>query len=296
MKSRQTPRTRSGLPAEASPFAETLRRLSALDAGGLNLSAQLGAQSEPGWISAADLTGTNDEHLGELLRLVGRQYGTGDRAVAGTLFLRGYLWRILVPSVAALLAERLLPDLGPENVALSFDEGGAAAGLAFRDRFAVLEGDPGAASPGATVLEGEGEMLDWMGEELAGRHLPELFSAFRRCGVHRAERALWSVSSDILAEAFTWAGSALGREGEARGLAERALDGSPHFPGRTNFFVLEQDGVHKWTRTRNACCLYYRVSGEVCPTCPRISQRERLCRLAPGLRSGTQDAGGRNDT
>lgn len=276
MMPRQMPRAPAGPPAvEASPFAETLRRLSALDAGGLNLSARPGVPSEPGWTTAADLTGTNEEHLGELLRLVGRQYATGDRAVAGTLFLRGYLWRILVPSVAALLTERRLPDLGPENVALSFDERGAAAGLAFGHRFAVLEGDPGAASSGATVLAGEGEMLELVGEGLARGHLPGLFSALRRYGVRRAERALWGVSADILAEAFTWAGSALGRDGEARDFAERALDGSPHLPGKTNFFVLEQDGVSEWTRTRNACCLYYKISGEVCSTCPRIPKRER---------------------
>ena len=282
MMPRQTPCAPSEPPAaEASPFAETLRCLSTLDAGGLNLSAQPGVPSEPGWTSAADLMGTNDEHFGELLRLVSRQYATGEWAVVGTLFLRGYLWRILVPSVAGLLTERRLPDLEPENVALSFDERGAAAGLAFGHRFAVLEGDPGAASPGATVLAGEGEMLELLGEGLAGGHLPGLFFALRRYGVRRAKRALWGVSADILAEAFTWAGSALGREGEARDFAERALDGFPHLPGKTNFFVLEQDGVREWTRTRNACCLYYKIGGEVCSTCPRIPKRERSRRPAP---------------
>lgn len=125
-------------------------------------------------------------------------------------------------------------------------------------------------------------MLDRMGNGLANSHLPELFSALRRCGTRRAERALSGVSADILAEAFAWAGAALDRESEARASAERVLDGSPHLFGTTNFFLLEYEGGREWTRMRNACCLYYRVSGEVCPTCPRISERERLRRSAPG--------------
>ena len=265
-----------------TPLAETLDRIAAEEAGGLDLSARLGVPEGPGWTTSANLL-RDDALLDGLLGRVGRAYGTGDRAIIGALFLRGYLWKLLLPTVAAFLVDRRVPDAGAENVALGFDERGSATGLAFLEgRFAVLEGDPAAGSAGAVALKGEYDMLAWLGTRLADAHLPGLFSALGRCGMRRAEKALWAMVADLIAEAFAWVGHGLGREAEARAFAEGMLDGSPPITGTTNFVVLERDGGSVPTRVRNACCLYYKVGGTTCLTCPRNTHEERLLRLATG--------------
>lgn len=265
-----------------TPLAETLGRIAALEAGGLDLSARIGVPEGPEWTRCADLA-RDDALLDELLGRGGRAYETGDRAVIGALFLRGYLWKLLLPTVAAFLVDRRVPDVGAENTALGFDERGGATRLAFlEDRFAVLKGDPAAGAAGALVVKGENEMLTWLRTRLTEAHLPELFSALGRCGMRRAEKALWGMVADLIAEAFGWVGPALGREVEARAFAEEMLDGTPPIPGMANFFVVEHDGGLIPTRVRNACCLYYRVGEATCLTCPRNTDEERLLRLAAG--------------
>lgn len=262
-----------------TPLAETLSRVSATGIGGFAPSALLGAPDGRGWVVADGLFG-DDGMLDDLLGRVGRSYGTDDKAAAGTLFLRGYLWRFLVPSVAAFLIDRRLPDLGARNVALRFDEGGRPAGLAFvGPRFAAPKADPEVGSPWAESLDGEDAMLAWMGEGLAGDHLPGLISALRRCGTRRTERALGAAAADVVAEAFLWVGTQLGREDEGRAFAE----GVPYVgtPGRgsAHYFAPEQGGSYPAVRVRGVCCFYYRAGNDPCLTCPRITDDERARRM-----------------
>lgn len=256
----------------ATSLAETFARLSAVDAGGLDLYARVGLPEGKGWTVCAGLA-RDDALLEDLLGRVGRACGTEDRAVTGSLFLRGYLWRILVPAVAAFLVNRRMPDVGASNVALGFDENGGTIGLAFLGgRFAALRSDPEADAADVTVVGGEDEMLAWAVERLAEAHLPGLFAALGRHGVRRASRALWGMVADLVAEAFAWVGPALGQESEARAFAESILDGSPPISGTANFFAPEHDGGSGPARVRNACCLYYRVGAAACLTCPRTAR------------------------
>lgn len=272
------PNTRDHQTAEV-PLATTLNRVAAVE---IDVSARLGIPDEPGWVAAADLV-ADGELLDNLLRRVGQEYGTDRRSVAGTFFLRNYLWRMLVPAVASFLIERRLPDLGVGNVALRFDGGGYAAGLAFLEGcFAALPGDPHAGHPDARVAPSEEALLAWLRDRLEG-HLPNHISSLRSLRVRRGTRVLWGVAVDVCAETFLYAGQKLGCEGgEACEFAERLLGGPPPLCGPTNYFVLEHDRGSMLTRVRNSCCLYHRIGDGACFTCPRTSNEERLRRLAEG--------------
>jgi hypothetical protein len=245
----------------------------------IGVSARLGVPDEPGWVTPADLV-ADGALLDDLLRRIGRAYGTDGRAVMGTLFLRGYLWRMLVLAVAAFLTDRRLPDIGVENVALCFDGDGYAAGLAFREgRFAVLPDDPDARHPDARVSLSEDALLVWLRGRLEG-HLPGLISTLRSLRVRRGTRVLWGAAVDVCAEAFMFVGRDLGCEGEACEFAGRLLAGPSPLCGPTNYFVLEHDGKPEPTRVRNTCCLYYKIGDGACFTCPRTPNAERLQRMA----------------
>lgn len=262
----------------AGPLAATLDRIA--DAGGgIDLSAHLGVPDGPAWITVADLV-EDRNLLEELMSRIERGCGAQNRAYAGTALLRGYLWRVLVPAVAALLTERRLPDLRAPNVALRFGESGFAEDLAFvGPRFAALPDDPGAWHPDAAVLPSEDGLLDWMSAALAETHLPALIPTLRGLHVRRGRRALWGVAADVCAEAFLYVGQGTGREAEALGLGERLLSGAP-FSAPTNYYLFEHDGGSQMTRVRNTCCLYYKVADGACFTCPRTTHEERLRRMA----------------
>lgn len=261
----------------SAPLSETLSRVAAIDFNG----AEVGNLGMPGsgWVASAELA-TNDGLVEELLRRLGRGYESHDRAALTSLFLRGYLWRLLVPVVSAFLIDRRIPDPGAENVALNFDESGAAAGLAFASgRFAALPNDPDAAHPDAQVFMSEGELLVHLRDRIS-IGLPDLFSALRRGRPRRGTRALWGMAADVCAEAFMHTGQAVGREDEACAFAELMLGGPSPLSGSTNYIVLEHDNFSMLTRVRNSCCLYYKVGDGPCFTCPRVSSEERMQEIA----------------
>ncbi len=259
-----------------APLAATLGRLSAAGGEGLkvSLSARSGVPDEPGWILAADLFAAPDL-LGELMVRVGRGYGTDDRPVVGTMLLRSYLWRILAPAVAAFLAERRLPDLHAGNVAFRYDERGALD-LAFAgSRLDALPDDPAAGHPDVVVVPTEDAMLARMRDALAGSHLSALIPALRDLRVRRGKRALWLVAVDVISESFLLVGRDLGREPESRAFAERLLGGPLPLSGPTNYFIPKNGGAPETTRTRNVCCLYYKLGNGACATCPRLADEHR---------------------
>lgn len=257
------------------PLAATLDRVAEFQVQAADTSALLGIPERGDWVTAEELV-QDAALLGGLLELVEKAYGGGGRPLAGTMFLKGYLWRLLAPVVTALLSENRVPDVGPENVALRFDGSGSPAGLAFVDgRFAALRDDEAAA--GAVVLADEGELAAWLSGRLQG-HVAALISALRESGTRRSARALWGISADTASESFMWLGRALEQDAEARALAVATLDGTD-LPGSTNFFDLKHQGGVMKTRVKNACCLYYRLGGDACFTCPRVTDDERRRRL-----------------
>ncbi len=264
-----------------APLAATLDRISDAGnaAGGIDVSARPSVPDEPGWTTIAGLAGDPDL-LEDLMSRIERGCGAENRAYSGTTLLRGYLWRVLVSAVALLLAERRLPNLRAENVALRFGEGGFAEDLAFAGpRFAALPDDPEASHPDAVVLPSEDAMLDLLSETLAGTHLPAIVPALRGLRVRRGTRVLWRAAADVCTEAFMYVGQGMGREERALGLGKRLLSG-PSLPGSTNYYLFEHAGGSEMTRVRNTCCLYYKVADGACFTCPRTTHKERLRRMA----------------
>lgn len=263
---------------EGTPLAATLERVSGAGSwGGIRLFDRAEPPEGPGWSTAAELY-SDAPLLDEVLRRLGREYGTDIPQVTGSLFLKSYLWRVLAPVVAAFLLERRVPDLGPQSVALRFDERGFPADLAVSGTFAALPDDQRAGHPGALVLASEEDLSRYLGERFAGAHLPGLLDALRP-RTRRGIVPLRKMAVDAVADAFLIVGQGLGREGEALGLAEEALAGAlagpSTLPGATNYFSVERDGRRETSRVRNACCLYYRLGRDACLTCPRVTRVER---------------------
>jgi len=259
---------------ERTPLAATLERVAGAGSwGDIRLFGHAESPAGPGWSTAAKLY-SDGPLLDDLLRRLGREYGTDIPQVTGSLFLKSYLWRVLAPTVASFLLERRVPDLGPESVALRFDARGFPADLAVDGAFAALPDDPGAWHPSALVLPSEKDLSRYLGERFAGSLLPGLLAALRP-RTRRGMGVLREMAVDAVADAFLIVGQGLGREGEAVGLAEEVLTGPSPLSGTTNYFVVERDGRRETSRVRNACCLYYRLGRDACLTCPRATRAER---------------------
>lgn len=259
-----------------APIARTLDRVSTAGDGGMDLSSRVRVPDEPGWVRVDELA-ADRSLLADIMDRIGRGYGEDGRPFTGTSLLRGYLWRMLTPAVAALLLERRMPDLRAGSVALRFGGGGFVEDVAFTgERFAVLPQDPDASHPAATVLPSERELLYALRDTLAETHLAVLTPALRDSGVRRGSRALRQVFADSCVQAFVFVARYLGREAEGVELAGAFLAGPSPLSVPLNYRVLEYPGGSEATCVRNACCLYYKTGNGTCFTCPRKTDEERV--------------------
>lgn len=92
----------------------------------------------------------------------------------------------------------------------------------------------------------------------------------------RGRHALWGTVTDMVAAALHRVGDHLGRSHQARHLANDVIDSSPTLVGGANWHDVIWSGGTKHTRIRNICCLWYQTpDGDLCLTCPRISDQQR---------------------
>lgn len=92
----------------------------------------------------------------------------------------------------------------------------------------------------------------------------------------RGRHALWGTVTDMVAAAFHRVGDHLGRSSQARELASALIDSSPTLVGGANWHDVIWPGGTKHTRIRNICCLWYQTpGGDLCLTCPRITDQQR---------------------
>jgi len=265
-----------------APLAATLERLSTAGSTeeGMGLSARLGLPDGPGWIKVADLV-TDLDRLDDAMRRMGQTYGLENRAFAGTFLLRDLLWTVLAPAVAVFLAERRLPDLDAQNVAVRVGEDGFCKDVAFLGaRFLALPEDPEAGHPDAVVVPVE-DVLD-LGVRIpvSEAYLQDMIPALRELRVRRGTRLLGRVAADVCVEAFIYVGRGLGREEEGLELATRLLAGPPPLRAPLDYRVIEFPGGSETAPIRNACCLYYKTGAGTCFTCPRKTDEERARQLS----------------
>jgi hypothetical protein len=269
--------------AADTPLAATVARVAALDP---YLIAEAG-DLEPGWFRAADLPSVDGAQLGIGLAHAIADYPGAEARVAGAFFVGHYVWYLAAAAIGCYLAERRVPDLAPEQVALRYSsytwEQDGATGTAERidvrflsGRFAALPGDLAADHARALILPDEAALRDWLRRRLEA-HLEPLIEAIA-ARTRLGRRAQWNLAADACARLFLHAGEKLGagERGRAEGLAFVKAAGSPLRNPATGYLTLEHLGHRETFCVRGGCCLYYRVApGENCATCVLRPAAER---------------------
>lgn len=193
------------------------------------------------------------------------------------LFMVGtYAWSVGGPAIACYVLSRRVPDVSPENVALTFDGDGGLSEVSLRsERFAVLPSDPAADHPKALVLDDEAAMLVWMREKLVAGVEPLIGAVRNRARLSR--RAAWRGVTDYVSSAFLMV--ARDTKDQARYAADaEAFVTDPGSPlrGSTRFFIVENRDHRGAYLTRGACCQAYKKPGyDNCDSCPMLTQEER---------------------
>ena len=253
-------------PTLPQPIAAVLARCAALDD---ELEVHHGV-SGPGWIGARALLRPGSA-LRSRLDDLHRRWQTPDRRVDATFAMGAYAWFLGIAAIGPYLVAGVVPDVGPDNVAVRMDDDGSLDAIALR-------------------------RLDAVGHAPAALHLAlhdhlALVVDRLRDETRIGRRALWAVAADSLAAVFLFAGQRLGDEASARLAVVDVLgDRSSQLHWRGSFVEVAHGDRQATFQCRESCCLSYRLAdGERCDSCPLRDADDRLVRFTSTLDASRLD-------
>ena len=212
------------------------------------------------------------------VRTYGRAVGTGETAVATSLFCQAWAVSVTREAIAGLVGARRVPDMASSNTLLLLDGTGRPAGSALvAPRFAAVAGDDGAAAdPRAEILPDDDALFAWTRARLFDGHLGPLVEAlYDLAPVGR--RLLWGNVAAATAGGFATLSARPVRPFDPDHVlpeATRLLDASDSpTAGLVELFPVAHRGGTRLFVRRQTCCLRYRLS-DAPPTC-------LSCRLLP---------------
>ncbi|MFH9980493.1 (2Fe-2S)-binding protein [Streptomyces sp. NPDC017179] len=272
------------MPVTSSAMADAYARLTEVFPG---LTVTEPGPGEPlpdggGWTPAASLAagGTGlDAFLAWDDAQVRHDYGTPARPdVVASFGLHRYAWPACLLFTVPWFLHRRVPRLPVTHV--SYDR--TAGRMAVRPTaFACLPGDPAATLPGARVVPDE-EALRAELRTAVAEHLEPVLTGFGP-RMRRRGRALWGMATDEIVEGLWYVAHLLGEQRRAMRELELLLPGATRpYVGSAAFRELTgPDGESLPTRDRASCCMFYTVRPEdLCVTCPRTRDADRIAKLA----------------
>jgi ferric iron reductase protein FhuF len=233
------------------------------------------------WMKCDELVADPD-WLEATVRSSGRRLGTGSAAVAASLFVLGYSYRVVTLAVSCMLMGGAIPRSDPEALAIAMSSGRPSLLTYHEPRALVLAG--GRTPSPATFAERElvGEALDFLVANAVDGHLRLLVDAV--CSRTRVgRRLLWGNVAASSAVAFRTMEGALGEW--VKPIGERFFEVVPtELQGQGNFLSLEQAGRSGWYWERRNCCLNDRLpKGTRCGDCSLTPPDQRRAAYLAGL-------------
>lgn len=257
------------------PIEETFQRLASLhpDRASWLLTEK---DSQPDWLSVADLAAESSSHIGELIRRVLSKYKADGLHPPAALWFGHYAYAIEIVSIACFMTEKRVPDLLPENIHVRFDEIGDVESIVWTGRlFAALPNDYGASHPDCIILPTHEALRGYLHGQLTALFTPIIDSVSTYSSMGKP--GLWALAADYTAYAFTTLGEMLGDE--TIGVEESRLfsQTKSKLSVKRDFIPIEHIGMTHYLLERTSCCLYYKVEGGgYCHSCPHRPLEERI--------------------
>jgi hypothetical protein len=204
--------------------------------------------------------------LGRIIRSTGPAIGTDDPAVAASIYVQGYSYRVLTLTLASLFASGVVPDASAPRLAIGLSSGWPSH-VAFSDpRVMIIDADVAALPAGSDTIT---DAFRFVVDTAIDSHLGPLVRAVRTgIGVPLGARLLWGNVAASAATAFRTMQGCLGPFVEL--LADSFFSlAPPALRGLGSFLVVESGSRRGWFWERTNCCLVDRLPGA--PRCADCS-------------------------
>lgn len=239
---------------------EALRRLNA------SWGVEIGRpESGSGWVVGLDLANATSGPLNELLERIGARLKTEDRRTIAALYALRFGWASAM-AIAPYVKFNCVPDVSLDNVSLKFKES------TFFERTAIHE-------PRGVLIAGDrATLLRCLRQQLTAQAVPVVEALYTWSGF--APRGTWGMLTS------SWAAHLISLS--SAGPDQRSVLPELHqfFEGddlaaimQPRLHTVSYGGATHLYQRRASCCRFYLLpEGELCASCPLVSQDERVAR------------------
>jgi hypothetical protein len=273
-----------------SPVAEVYESLRALNA---SWSVELGRPEGAGWIAGDDFRNALSGPLNELLERIGARAKTDDRRTIAASFALRFGWSSAM-AIAPYLRFGVVPDVALGNIALRFRESAFFECTAvYEPRGVVVASDPRADHPSMKMVRDETALLRALRDQLVEQAAPVVATMYEWSGF--AERATWGMLTSSWASHFTGLWEARDDQRPLVEVLDRFFAGDDVVAGmRPGMNPVEYGGAIHLYQRRASCCRYYLLpEGDLCASCPLVSDEERAVRNLDWMRTQAERAANR---
>jgi hypothetical protein len=261
--------------SSTSPVADIYLALQALDA---SWRVEIGQPDGLGWITGAALREARSGPFHELLLRIGERAHTTNRLTIAASFALRYGWASAM-AIAPYLRYQCVPDISLENVSFKFRPSTFFEGTAIHEaRGVVAASDVRAGHESLSTVSDEAALLRELRRALTAQAAPVVEALYHWSGFARI--GTWGMLTSSWAAHFT-------------GLCEHRTDQRAMLPMIESFFagndlvtkmqprmhaVACGETVHLYQRRASCCRWYLLPQGELCASCPLVSDEERVQR------------------
>jgi ferric iron reductase protein FhuF len=259
--------------SKTSPIVTVLQALRARHA---NWHVEIGQPTGRGWITGSALATATEGPFHALLSTMGERLYTSDRRTIAASFALRYSWSCGIV-MAPYLLHGCVPKITLDNVSFKFHEGTAFERAALhRPIGAMLLRDGVPEHPYIQVLPDPEALLRYLRTSLVQQAEPvvEALHSWSKFSV----RGIWGMITSSWGAQFFNVFAEI--EGQDKGLAHiRQLFAGNDLASemQPDFYPVRYKGITHVYHRRASCCRFYKLpGGQLCASCPIVSQDERL--------------------
>jgi ferric iron reductase protein FhuF len=260
---------------ETSPIIAIYRELQGVHP---NWHVEIGEPRGKGWIRGTDLRTAVHGPFTALLAHAGERLQTSDRRTIAASFVMCYSWSCGI-AIAPYLFRRCVPKISLDNVSFKFHENTFFQKAALhRPEGVMLQQDGLAPHPFIQWSSTPRELMERLRDGLMQQAEPIVEALYNWS--HFSIRGLWGlVTSSWGAQFFNIFGEIDGQEGGLQHVRQffQGNDIVAHM--QPDFYPVTVRNVTHIYHRRASCCRFYKIpQGQLCASCPIVSQEERLQR------------------
>jgi ferric iron reductase protein FhuF len=260
---------------ETSPIIAIYRELQGVHP---NWHVEIGEPRGKGWIVGTDLRTAVHGPFTALLAHAGERLQTSDHRTIAASFVMCYSWSCGI-AIAPYLFHQCVPKISLDNVSFKFHENTFFQKAALhRPEGVMLQQDGLAPHPFIQWLSSPRELMDRLRDGLMQQAEPIVEALYNWS--HFSIRGLWGlVTSSWGAQFFNIFGEIDGQESGLQHVRQFFQGNDIVAQMQPDFYPVTFRNVTHIYHRRASCCRFYKIpQGQLCASCPIVSQEERLQR------------------